>query len=223
MTVQWICLFAASVAVICLGAEAFAEHLGVASVRLGVSAFAMAPLVAGAEPEELATVIAAAVKGAPGIVRGDVIGANVRICLVALGVGAIVAPLSFRGAVMRYAVFGLPIGVAAAWIAWDGAVSRAQGVFLVGLYALYVAVIWIAERRPPILGETAEVEDSREKALKFEASGRVGRELLLVPAGVAAMAGGGWLLVEAIIRITGIEESSASRSSASPRPLGSWS
>jgi hypothetical protein len=37
------------------GAETFAEHLAPAAVALGVSSFALAMLLAGAEPEELAT------------------------------------------------------------------------------------------------------------------------------------------------------------------------
>ena len=200
----WTLGFFAGVALIVWGAEAFAEHLGVASVRLGVSAFALALLLAGAEPEELATVVAASLRGAPGIALGDAIGANVAICLVALGIGAIVAPLPFRGPVMRYAALGLPIGGVAAWIAWDGSVSRGAGAFLVCLYLVYVAVIWIIERRPPMLGETREIEEARGKA--GAGSTRVGRELALVLAGVAAMAAGGWILVEAILHITGIEE-----------------
>ena len=207
MVILWIAVFLAGVALIVWGAETFAEHLGVASVRLGVSTFAMALLLAGAEPEELATVIAASLKGALGIALGDAIGANIAICLVALGVGAIVAPLPFRGAAMRYATLGLPIGAVAAWIAWDGNVTRSQGALLMALYALYVALIWIVERRPPMLGETEEIEEARQKAAKGERSeGKVGRELALVLSGVAAMAFGGWLLVEAVIQITGVEE-----------------
>jgi cation:H+ antiporter len=55
MVVVWLLAFVIGVALIVWGAEAFAEHLGAASVRLGVSAFALALLLAGAEPEELAT------------------------------------------------------------------------------------------------------------------------------------------------------------------------
>src|SRR6266852_1317735 len=109
MVILWIAAFLAGVALIVWGAETFAEHLGVASVRLGVSTFAMALLLAGAEPEELATVIAASLRGSPGIALGDVIGANVAICLVALGVGAVIAPLPFRASVMRYAILGLAL------------------------------------------------------------------------------------------------------------------
>jgi cation:H+ antiporter len=123
----WLGAFVVGVALIVWGAEAFAEHLGAAAVRLGVSAFALALLLAGAEPEELATVVAAALHGSPGIALGDVIGANVAICLVALGVGAVIAPLPFRASVMRYALLGLPLGAIAAWLAWDGVVSCGAG------------------------------------------------------------------------------------------------
>src|SRR5690348_6461593 len=114
MVVVWLLAFLAGAALIVWGAEAFAEHLGAASVRLGVSAFALALLLAGAEPEELATVVVASLRGSPGIALGDVIGANVAICLVALGVGAVIAPLPFRASVLRYAVLGLPLGAISA-------------------------------------------------------------------------------------------------------------
>ena len=109
-------------------------------------------LLAGAEPEELATVVTASLRGSPGIALGDVTGANVTICLVALGVGAWIAPLQFKKAVMRYALLGLPLGVIGTWFAWDGRVDRVEGVILVALYILYVAVIWRAERKPPTIG-----------------------------------------------------------------------
>jgi cation:H+ antiporter len=207
MAIVWIILFLAGVALIVWGAELFAEHLGAASVRLGVSSFALALLLAGAEPEELATVIAATLKNAPGIGLGDAVGANVTICLVALGVGALVSPLPFRGAVLRYAGLGLPVGAVGAWIVWDGLVTRVEGAFLVGLYVLYVAAIWLLERRPPMLGETGELAEAQENAATSAgAPRRVGRELALVVVGIAAMAAGGWLLVESLIRITGVEE-----------------
>ena len=97
------------VGLIVWGAETFAEHLAAASVRLGVSAFALALLLAGAEPEELATSVTASLRDVPAIAFGDVIGASVAICLVAVGVCAAVAPLPFGGRVRRYAVSGLPL------------------------------------------------------------------------------------------------------------------
>lgn len=205
MTVTlWLLAFAAGTAAIVWGAEAFAEHLGQASVQLGVSTFALALLLAGAEPEELVTVIAASLRGSPGIALGDVIGANVTICLVALGVGAVIAPLPFRAAVMRYALLGLPLGAIGAWFAWDGQVGRWEGALLVALYMLYVAAIWRAERKPPALGEVGELAEARE-AKTAGRSSPLGRDLAFVLAGVVAMAGGATLLVEAVQRISGVE------------------
>ncbi len=201
MIALWIAAFFAGIALIVWGAEAFAENLGAASVRLGVSSFALALLLAGAEPEELATVVAASLKGAPGIALGDVIGTNIAICLVALGVGALVAPLPFTGSVRRYALAGLPLGAVAAWIAWDGTVSRAEGALLVLLYVAFVAVIWRMERRPPALGESKAVAEAKEGL----APPRVGRALGIVLAGVVAMIVGSTLLVEAVQRVAGGE------------------
>jgi len=206
--VLWVLVILASVAVIVWGAETFAEHLGAAAVRLRVSMFALSLLLAGAEPEELATALAATLRGAPGIAFGDVIGANVAICLVAIGVGALIAPLPFGTSVKRYALLGVPVGVIATGFMWNGKVGRLEGGVLVALYVLYVAVIWIVERRPPVLGETEELEEAREKLAQAEptsAQHRVGRELLLVLAGVVAMAIGATLLVEAIRRISNVE------------------
>lgn len=197
----WLLAFLAGAGIIVWGAEAFAEHLGAASARLGISGFALALLLAGAEPEELATVVAAARRGAAGIAFGDVIGANVTVCCVALGIGAWLAPLPFRREVMRYALLGLPLGVIAAWMAWNGHVGRIEGGVLVLLYALFVGVIWRAERRPPALGEVAEIAEAREA----QKPGRVGRDFLMVLAGGAAMAGGAVLLVEAVRRMSGAE------------------
>jgi cation:H+ antiporter len=202
-TVLALAALAGGVALVVVGAEVFAEHLEAASRRLGVSAFALALLLAGAEPEELATTVAASLRKAPAIAFGDVIGANVAMCLVALPVGALVAPLPFGPRVRRYALLALPLGVVATVVAWNGRVGRAAGAALVALYVAYVAAIWVRERRPPALGEVAELTDAGAGARARPR--RVGRELGLVLAGVAALAIGSIVLVEAIRSISGIE------------------
>jgi cation:H+ antiporter len=206
----------ASVAAIVWGAETFAEHLTDASARLGVSTFALALLLAGAEPEELATSVTAALRGVPAIAYGDVIGTNVAMCTVALGLAALIAPLPFGPRVRRYALLALPVGVVAVVLVWDGHLGRPEGALLVGLYAAYVALIWVAERHPPALGELSERDDHDDEpqaaagaagvAVPTRARSRVGRDLLLVLTGLAAMAGGATVLVEAVRRLSGIEE-----------------
>jgi cation:H+ antiporter len=204
----WLLVAGLGVAAIVWGAEAFAEHVSSASARLGVGVFALAILLAGAEPEELATSVTASLRHAPAIAFGDVIGANVAICLVALGVGAVIAALPFGGHVRLYAVAGLPAGVLAAAVAWDGQVGRGEGLLLVLAYVVFVAVIWIAEREPPTLGETGELIEAEHETASAGAPAtttRVGRELVLVLCGVAAMAIGASALVEGIRRITDVE------------------
>jgi len=185
------------VAAIVWGAENFAEHLARAATRMGVSMFALALLLAGAEPEELATAVTASVRGAPAIAFGDVVGTNVTICLVALGLGAVVAPLPFGRRVLRYALLGLPVAAAAVAFAWDGRVGRAEGAILVVLYVGYVAAIWVAERRPPVLGETAELEEAAQAGESGRPS-RVGKEFAIVLAGLGAMVVGAVLLVDGV-------------------------
>ena len=62
MVLIWGLLIIVGVVLIVWGAEAFAEHLGAAAVRLRMSAFALALLLAGAEPEELATAVTASLR-----------------------------------------------------------------------------------------------------------------------------------------------------------------
>lgn len=141
MILFWIIAMLLGVGAIVWGAETFAKHLAAAATKLGVSSFALALLLAGAEPEELATAVMASVRKLPAIALGDVIGANITICLVALGVGALVAPLPFGRKVLRYSILGLPLGAIGAWFAWNGHVSRVHGALLVLLYLAYVAVV----------------------------------------------------------------------------------
>lgn len=207
ITFGWMVAAVAGLGAIVWGAEAFAEHLGKAAVALSVSSFALALLLAGAEPEELATGIIASARHVPALAFGDVIGANVAMCLVALGVGAVVAPLPFGPRVRRYALLGLPLGVVCAVFVWGGHVSRLQGGVLVALYAAYVAVIWALEGSPPAIGEAGEVEEAREQAAAGQlASRRVSADVAIVLAGVAAMAGGGILLVEGIRHVVHVQD-----------------
>ena len=195
-------LLAIGVGLIVWGAEQFAEHLAAASARLGVTTFALAVLLAGAEPEELATAVAAGIRDVPAVAFGDVVGANAAICLVALAVGALVAPLPFSPGTRRYALLALPAGVIAVAFAWDGAVGRIEGSILVLAYVAYVAVIWMQERRPPSLGETGELD---EAATSTATTNRISRELMHVLVGTGAIVVGASLLVEAVRRFTHIE------------------
>ena len=197
----WVVAILVGTGAIVWGAEAFAEHLAPAAVTLRVSTFALALLLAGAEPEELATGVAASVRHAPGLAFGDVVGANVAMCLVALGVGAVLAPLPFGARVRRYGLAGLPLGVVCAVVAWGGRVTRPAGAFLVLCYVVFVGTIWSLEGEPPALGETAELTEARAEAATSTRR-RIGPDLAFILAGVAAMSTGATVLVEGVRHLT---------------------
>ncbi len=197
----WLIAMGAGTAAIVWGAEKFAEHLADASKRLGVTAFALAILLAGAEPEELATVVTASARGVDGVAFGDVIGANAAIVTIALGVGAWIVTIPFGRSIQMYGVGGLIAGVVATIMMWDGALGRGEGAVLVGGYIVFVAAIWLRERRPPSLGEAGELDE------EVDAEGRISTDLGWVLAGLVALTVGSIVLVEGVRQITSIEES----------------
>jgi len=195
----WLTVMSAGMGAIVWGAELFAEHLAAASSRLGVSAFALALLLAGAEPEELATVATASARGVDGVAFGDVIGANAAVATLALAAGVFVTTMPFGHRVRRYGLGGLAAALIAGIVVWDGTVTRPEGAILVAGYIAFIATIWIAERQPPALGETSELNEERT------GPARVGRDLALVVTGLAALTAGSIALVEGVRQISGIE------------------
>ncbi len=198
-SVVWLIAMVAGTAAIVWGAERFAEHLADASKRLGVTAFALAVLLAGAEPEELATVVTASARDVGGVAFGDVIGANAAIVTVALGTGAWIVAIPFGRSIQRYAIGGLISGILAATMMWNGELTRGEGALLVLAYVVFVAVIWLSERAPPSLGEAGELDEA------VDAEGRIGTDLAWVLAGLVALTSGSMVLVEGVRQITDIE------------------
>lgn len=74
MIATWVIAILAAAGIIAWGADAFVEHLSTAAARPGVSSFALALLLAGAEPEELITAVIAAVRRSPGIAKTSTSG-----------------------------------------------------------------------------------------------------------------------------------------------------
>ena len=194
-----IVLLAASAVVLLAGAELFAEHAAAAGRRLGVSALAVGVLLAGAEPEELITAIAAGIRDRPGIGVGDAIGANVTMLTLTLGLAAVLQPLPLRGRVRLYAWGATLAGVAAAVVLADGRTSRIEGAALVALYGVLLSAVWRRERTPPAIGEVAEV--LRDGGEGDAGAGRPALGLVLALLGVGLMAVGGAVAVGGAERV----------------------
>lgn len=177
------------------GAELFVENAAAASKRLGVTVLAVGILLAGAEPEELLTGILASAAGHPGLAAGDALGANVTMLTVTLGLAALLRPVPVGPRVRLYAALSAVAGVFAVLTVAGGYVSRLEGGLLVASYIGLIAFVWRRERRPPSIGELAEIETEGEK------DRAPGLALLLTLVGLAVMTAGGKAAVEGATRL----------------------
>ena len=173
-----------------LGAEAFAEHVVSAARVVRLSAFGLALLVAGAEPEEAWTAAVAAHRGRPDLAAGDVIGANLVIATVTLGLLALVVPFVVTRTVVRYAATAAATAAGSLVVISDDTVTRLEGVALVAAYLVIVGLLWWRERTPPVIGELAELSEHGGDPPSFAALGWVvGGLTVMVVGGLVAVDG----------------------------------
>lgn len=156
-------LMAIGAGLLVAGSEAFAEHIVPASRTIGLSAFGLAALVAGAEPEEAWTASVAAWRDRPDLAIGDALGANLVIATVTLGLLAVVTTIVITPAVRRYALVAAATAVLALLTVVGGTVARPEGIGLIAVYLVLVGLLWRVERRPPSIGELVEATEDDEE------------------------------------------------------------
>ena len=200
-------LLVAGAGLLTVGAEAFAEHIGGAASRLGVTVLALGILLAGAEPEEAVTAMLASGQGHPALAAGDAIGANLVILTVTIGLAALLTPLPVSRRVMEYAGAAAAAGALAVTLMWNGVLSRLEGAVLVLAYVVGVAWVWRREKEPPVIGEMAEIAEEEHVDTGRD---QPARALLLVLLGLLGMVSGGFLAVrgaEGLVEVFGATES----------------
>jgi cation:H+ antiporter len=187
-------LLAVSAVLLIAGAELFIENVAGAAHRLGITVFAAAFLLAGAEPEEMITAVVASGRRRPGLAAGDAIGANLTMLTLVLGLAALARPLPFGGRVRAYAVWSVVAGGLATLAVSTGKIERWQGALLLAAYLGGVALLWWRERQPPTIGELAEQsEDGKARSAALA--------LALAVGGLGLMVAGGWLAVGGAERV----------------------
>jgi len=98
-------------------------------------------VAAGTSAPEMMVSMYSAISGSPGIALGNVIGSNIANVLLVLGVPAMIAPLSCRGAGVRsQSVFMLGITVFFVAMCLLGTLSWGDGSILLGLLAIGIAL-----------------------------------------------------------------------------------
>jgi cation:H+ antiporter len=174
------------------GGIGMAHRLGVSPLLIGLTLVGF-----GTSTPELITSVEAALRGAPGIAVGNVVGSNIANILLIVGLAALIYPLTTSrrmlrrdGAVMLLAALAC---IAAVLL---GTISRPVGLLLVLLLGAYVYASYRRER-----GGGRRADDAG--VLEIDAAGllpkRLGFGLLLLAGGLGLTVLGARLLVDAAI------------------------
>ena len=121
------------------GASGLARILGWSEAMIGLTI-----LAAGTSLPELATSVAAARKGYPGMCIGNVIGSNIFNIFFVLGLTSTIFPLEFGkiGNIDLLTLFGASILFwLFGWIYGNKTITRSEGALMVLLYITYILVL----------------------------------------------------------------------------------
>ncbi len=136
------------------------SHWAVQALGVGELVIGLTIVAAGTSLPEVATSIAAAVKGERDIAVGNVVGSNTFNVLGCVGLAALVAPdgLPVAPAVLRFdAWVMLAVTAACLPIFFTGrAIARWEGAVFVGYYVAYVAYLILAAQRHALLPAFSE-------------------------------------------------------------------
>jgi len=176
------------------GAVGMARSLGVSPLFIGLTLVGF-----GTSAPELVASLVAALREAPGIAVGNVVGSNIANILMILGVTAVIAPVAVtRQAFHRDALaLALATGVGLVVI-FFGELERPAGAVMIALLVAYIALTFRAERRT----HDAEAElHEQETELHSPKSAGLWKPLLVTVASLAGVILGARLLVDASIGI----------------------
>jgi cation:H+ antiporter len=126
------------------GSAAAAGHFGMPPLLIG-----MVVVGFGTSAPEMVVSALAATQGNPGLALGNAYGSNITNIALILGITAVIAPIAVRSQVMRKELPILAlVTLAAAWLLFDGELSRLDAAGLLVLFALLLGwSIWSGIRK----------------------------------------------------------------------------
>jgi len=183
------------------GAVGLARQLGISKLVIGLTAVAF-----GTSAPELVVSVTAALKGAPELALGNVVGSNICNVLLVLGVAALVRPIACTTPwLMRDGVSVLGATVLMIGIGAMGAYTWPHGVLFLGLLTVFLYYCYHTERRAPA-GETHAGEVDEVESVPAT----TGRAAMVLAFGIVGVVAGSELLVMGAIdvaRFFGVSDS----------------
>lgn len=206
-------LLLGGVAALVKGADWFTDGAGDLAKALGVSALFIGIVLAGLEPEEMLTAAIASGRGAAGLAVGNVIGTNVTILLLALGLAAVLVPIRLAPSVRPQAIITTVASVPPIVLLFLGTVSRLAGLLLLGLFVGYTLLLLRVDRQAVERHEALEaLESGHEDAgvaaprifTQLERRAYVWRKGRITLIGLLTMAAGAPAIVEGALRVAAL-------------------
>ena len=141
----------AGLALLVWSADRFVEGSAAAAGHFGMPPLLIGMVVVGfgtSAPEMVVSALAAS-QGNPGLALGNAYGSNITNIALILGITAVIAPIAVHSQVMRKELPILAlVTLAAAWLLFDGELSRLDAAGLLVLFALLLGwSIWSGMRK----------------------------------------------------------------------------
>ena len=180
------------------GAARLAGSLGVSPIVVGLTVVSF-----GTSAPELVVASIAALSGQPDLAVGNVMGSNLANIGLILGLTALVRPLDVATRVVRREMpLMLLVTLSIFPLAWDGGLSRGDGVILLLALAAYLVFVFrsVEEEAPEIIDEYEEfMQTAAEVENKID-----WRDVALVVAGSAGLVLGGRAIVEGALAVADV-------------------
>ena len=180
------------------GACGVARRWNVSELMIGLTIVAM-----GTSLPELIVSLLSSIRGSGDMSVGNIVGSNIFNTLVIIGASAMAMKIAVSR-VTLYRDVSLSFGVAVVLFLMgrDGELSRVEGVLLLGIFAIFLYNLFMAERK-----NKKNQPEAPEQPKDIEP---VWKLMLLLVIGVASLVGGGQLLVNnaaELARSWGVSES----------------
>lgn len=174
------------------GSAAAARYFGMSPLLIG-----MVIVGFGTSAPEMVVSALAASEGNPGIALGNAFGSNITNIALILGLTSLITPIAVHSRVLRKELPILTLVTAlVVWQTWDGEISRAEALLLLGIFALFMGwTIWQGLREPD-----DRLSSEYEQALQTH-SMSIGRAFIWILAGLVLLVGSSQLLVWGAVEI----------------------
>ncbi|MFH1340127.1 MAG: calcium/sodium antiporter [Pseudomonadota bacterium] len=201
--------FLLGLAALIVGAEILVRGASKLALRFGISPLVVGLTVVslGTSAPELAVSVQSAMSNQADIAVGNVVGSNILNVLFILGLSALITPLIIDRQLIRQEV---PIMVGTclllAVLAWDGSLSRIDGLILACLLVVYTAFLIVQSRRQ----ETSADPDAQANADPGSGwDSNLPVQIAMIVAGLILLVlGAGWLVQAAVTfaKLLGVSE-----------------